>query len=87
MEAVMLSATNLKEIGKMFRAERKALGRTQADIARDSGLRRETIIRIEAGENIDMITFLKATSAIRKGLRLADSRPDYDTIKELFRDD
>lgn len=83
----MLSATNLKEIGKMFRAERKALGRTQADVARDSGLRRETIIRIEAGENIDMITFLKATSAIRKGLRLAASRPDYDTIKELFRDD
>jgi transcriptional regulator with XRE-family HTH domain len=83
----MLYATNLKEIGEMFRAERKTLGRTQAEVARDSGLRRETIIRIEAGENIDMITFLKATSAIRKGLRLATSRPDYDTIKELFRDD
>ncbi len=82
----MLPATCLREIGKMFRAERKALGKTQADIARDSGLRRETIIRIEAGENIDMITFLKATSAIRKGLRLVDSRPDYHTIKELFRD-
>lgn len=80
----MLLASNLKEMGILFRAERKAAGKTQADVAKVSGLRRETIIRIEAGENIDMITFLKALSAIGKGIRLADRRLDYDSIKGVF---
>ncbi|MBK7022847.1 MAG: helix-turn-helix domain-containing protein [Sulfuritalea sp.] len=80
----MLLSSNLKELGTLFRAERKATGKTQADVAKASGLRRETIIRIEAGENIDMITFLKALSAIGKGIRLADRRVDYDSIKGVF---
>lgn len=83
----MLFASNLSEIARMFRAERKALGRTQAEVARDAGLRRETIIRIEAGENIDLITFLRAASALHKGLCLIDRRPDYDTVKALFHDE
>lgn len=83
----MLLANNLKELGALFRAERKAAGKTQADVAKESGLRRETIIRIEAGENIDMITFLKALSAIGKGIRLADRRMVYDSIKEVFDED
>lgn len=83
----MLSASNLSEVGSVFRAERKALGRTQAEVARDAGLRRETIIRIEAGENTDLITFLRAASALQKGIRLVDRRPDYDTVKALFHDE
>jgi hypothetical protein len=31
-----------------------------------------------------MITFLKALSAIGKGIRLADRRVDYDSIKAVF---
>ena len=80
----MLSASNLIDIGRLFRAARKALGRTQAQVAHDAGLRRETILRIEAGENVDLITFLRAASALGKAIRLVDLRPDYDTVQALF---
>lgn len=83
----MLFASNLSELGALFRSERKASGKTQLAVARSAGLRRETIVRIEAGENIDMITFLKAASAIGKGIRLTDRRPDYDTVKGVFDED
>lgn len=82
----MLPATNLMDAGRAFRIERKAQRKTQSDVARAAGLRRETIIRIEAGENVDMITFLKASLALGKGVRLTDVRPAYEDAKELFRE-
>lgn len=83
----MLSVSNLSDLGKLLRAERKALGLTQSDVAKAAGLRRETIIRLEAGENVDMITFLKTVAAINKSIRLVDKRHDYETMKELFSGD
>ena len=83
----MLSLNNLLDLGKLLRAERKALGMTQSAMAKAAGLRRETIIRLEAGENVDMITFLKAVAAVNKAIRLVDKRHDYETMKELFSGD
>jgi len=56
----MLSLNNLSDLGKLLRAERKALGMTQSAMAKAAGLRRETIIRLEAGENVDMITIKRS---------------------------
>lgn len=83
----MLPINNLSDLGKLLRAERKALGMTQSAMAKVAGLRRETIIRLEAGENVDMITFLKAVAAVNKAIRLVDKRHDYETVKELFSGD
>ena len=84
----MLSISNLSDFGEQFKRERKALGKTQADVALLAGLRRETIIRIESGENIDLMTLLKAIAAINKGLQLVDKqRPAYDAIPALFNDE
>ena len=84
---IMFTLNNLSDLGKLLRAERKALGMTQSAMAKAAGLRRETIIRLEAGENVDMITFLKAVAAVNKAIRLVDKRHDYETVKELFSDD
>ena len=87
MNTQMLFISNLQDLGNAFRSERRALGKTQGDIAEAAQLRRETIIRIEAGNNVDAITLLKAISALGKGLMIADKRPDYDAIKEIFNED
>ena len=83
----MLPITNLLELGRSFRRERKALGKTQSQVANDASLRRETIIRIEAGKNIDALTLLKAISALGKGLLMTSSRPSYEELKGLFNED
>lgn len=83
----MLPITNLLELGRAFRKERKAMGKTQSQIAKDASLRRETVIRIEAGENIDVLTILKAISALGKGLSITTSRPSYEDIERTFNED
>ncbi len=75
---------NLLSMGKAFRAERKALGLTQAEIANKSGLRRETIIQLEAGENVSAFTLIQATAARGKGLSIKDKRMDYDALAGAF---
>lgn len=75
---------NLSTLGKAFRDERKALKITQADVAKKSGLRRETIIQIEAGENVSIHTLIQATAALGKCLSIIDRRLDYDALKDTF---
>lgn len=75
---------NLSALGQAFRDERKALKMTQAEIAKKSGLRRETIIQIEAGENVSIHTLIQATAAMGKCLQITDKRLDYDALKDTF---
>ncbi len=77
---------NLADLGQSFKSERKALGLTQAQVAEKSGLRRETIIQMEAGENVQVSTFIQAISALGKGIKIVDRRIDYDQLQELFND-
>ncbi|WP_100379553.1 helix-turn-helix domain-containing protein [Polynucleobacter brandtiae] len=74
----------LRELAQAMRSERKALGFTQADLAKKAGLRRETIIQLEAGENISAHTLLQTISALGKCLSINDARLDYDQLKEAF---
>jgi len=51
---------NLSELAQAIRMERKALGITQAELAKKADLRRETIIKVEASQNISTHTLLRA---------------------------
>ncbi len=75
---------NLCELGQAIRMERKALGLTQAELAKKSGLRRETIIQLEAGVNISAHTLLQTCASLGKCLRIDDVRLDYDRLRETF---
>jgi DNA-binding XRE family transcriptional regulator len=75
---------NLRELGQAIRLERKALGLTQAELAKKAGLRRETIIQLEAGENISAHTLLQTCTSLGKCLRIDDIRLDYDRLRETF---
>lgn len=87
----MLSMNNiildLKSFGLMFRRERKAVGLTQALVAKKAGLRRETIIKLEAGAQVDANTLIQAVAALGKTLSINDRRLDYDRLNEVFSED
>lgn len=73
--------------GRSFKAERRALGKTQAEIADAAGCRRQTIVDLEAGRNISLHTVFAALAALGKGLTIADARPDLDRLHLLLDED
>ena len=78
---------DLKSFGLMFRRERKAVGLTQAQVAEKAGLRRETIIKLESGAQVDANTLIQAVAALGKTLSINDRRIDYDRLSEVFSED
>ena len=78
---------DLKSLGALFRSERHAVGMTQADVAKKSGLRRETIIQLESGAPIEANTLIQAVAALGKTLAITDRRIDYDKLSEAFNED
>jgi len=73
----MSDMTNIfKGIGKAIRARRKQLGMTQLDLAEISGLQRQTISRVEAGNGAVTIATV-ARIAVVVGLNLKVV-PRYD---------
>ena len=75
------------DMGAVVRAERKALGRTQAWVAQRAGVRRETVTQLERGENVGAFTLLNVLAALGKGLLIVDRRVEVDRLREIFRDD
>ncbi len=86
MLAIVNFILSFHDLAKEFKAKRKTLGFTQAQVAKNAGLRRETIIQIEAGENVQVYSLLKAVSALGKAIEIVDRRIDYDRLKEMFDD-
>lgn len=78
---------DLKSFGMLFRRERKAIGLTQAEVAEKAGLRRETIIKLESGAQVDANTLIQAVAALGKTLSINDRRVDYDRLNEVFSED
>lgn len=74
-------------LGEAFRANRRALGQSQQEIADRVGCRRQTIADIEAGKNVRIYTLFAALSALGKGLDIVDARVDVDRLSEIFKDD
>lgn len=82
----MASNTSLNPamFGRSFKAERRALGRTQQDVADAAGCRRQTIIDLEAGRNVSLHTVFAALAALGKGLEIASAQPDLDRLHLLL---
>ena len=81
MNAAILNA---RELGQALRAERKALGRSQNDLALSADCRRQTILDLEAGKNVSLNTLMATLAALGKGLAIIDARPDIDQISSLL---
>lgn len=75
---------NARDLGRAFKAERRALGKTQQDIADSTHYRRQTIVDLEAGRNVSMQTLFAALAALGKGLAIIDTRLDLDQLQRMF---
>ena len=73
-----------RELGIAFRAERKALGYTQQQVADKCRFRRATIAEIEAGKNVQIFTLMTALTALGKGLAIVDRRISRDQLSGIF---
>jgi DNA-binding XRE family transcriptional regulator len=83
----MQTALNTRDLGILLRSERKAQGRTQAWIADQIGCRRQTIVDLEAGRNVEVNNLFGALAALGKGLAIVDARIDVDRLHEVFPDE
>jgi len=75
---------NALDLGRAIRAERRALGKTQAELARDANCRRQTIGDLEAGRNVSIQTLMAVLGGLGKRLILADARPSMDDMHLLL---
>ena len=73
--------------GKMLRDERKALGKTQSDIAALAGTRRQTIADLESGKNVGTRCLFTMLAALGKTVSIAAARPDYETMRAMLEED
>ena len=76
-------AQDSQTFGRMLRDERKALGKSQADVAAAVGTRRQTIADLESGKNVGSHILFAALAAIGKMVAMTDARPDLDTIRAM----
>ncbi len=83
----MRAALNTQDLGIWVRSERKAQGRSQAWIADQVGCRRQTIVDLEAGRNVELNILFGALAALGKGLAVVDARIDVERLNEVFRDE
>jgi HTH-type transcriptional regulator / antitoxin HipB len=81
-----VNSTLPSHFAAMFRAERKALRRSQQWVAARVGCRRQTIIDLEAGKNVTLYTVLAALSALDKTLTITSDRPAVDNLLSLLDD-
>ena len=84
---IMKTALNTQDLGIWVRAERKVQGRSQAWIADHVGCRRQTIVDLEAGRNVELNILFGALAALGKGLAVVDARIDVERLNEVFRDE
>ena len=78
-----LANLNPAMFGRAFKAERRALGKTQQEIAEAARCRRQTIADLEAGRNVSLHTVFAALAALGKGLLIVDARRDLDRLHLL----
>lgn len=76
-----------KEMGAAFRAERKALRRSQQWVADQCKFRRQTIADIENGKNVELFTLMAALNSLGKGLLITDRRIALDQIGDMFNEE
>lgn len=83
----MKVSTNLRELGDAIQRERLARGFTQAALAEKIGAQRKTIVDLEAGRNVGLVTFMAAIAALGKGVAVASAEIDLENLREVFPDE
>jgi transcriptional regulator with XRE-family HTH domain len=83
----MKAALNARDLATWLRSERTSQGRSQAWIAARVGCRRQTILDLEAGRNVELNALFGALAALGKGLAIVDARVDVERLKEVFPDE
>lgn len=76
LEATLTDAAILSELGRRLERRRLELERTQADVAREAGIGKRTLERVEAGESADLTTLLRILRALDLLDRLETLIPD-----------
>lgn len=61
-----------QDLGGALRAKRQAAGLTQAVLAQRAGCRRQTIVALEAGKNVEIKTLMAALAVLGKVLLIVD---------------
>lgn len=72
------------DIGQALRKERKALGKTQQDLAGAAQCSRQTILDMEAGKNVSLHTLMASLAALGKGIAIIDTRPTVDNLRLML---
>ncbi|MCW5323452.1 helix-turn-helix transcriptional regulator [Verminephrobacter aporrectodeae] len=80
----ILRAQDSRTFGRMLRDERKALGKSQDDVAAAVGTRRQTIADLEHGKNVGSHTVFAVLAAIGKMVAITDARPDLEMIRAML---
>jgi len=80
----ILRAQDSQTFGQMLRDERKALGKSQGDVAAAIGTRRQTIADLENGRNVGSHILFAALAALGKMVAISDARPDLETIRAIM---
>lgn len=82
-----IPVTNAVDLGRRLRAERRALGFTQAELASRAGLSRQTIIDAESGRNVSVFVLMGMLAGLGKALRVTDARFSVEELQHVFADD
>ena len=80
----ILRAQDAATFGRLLRQERKALGRTQSDVAALVGATRQTIADLEDGKNVGIHVAFAALAALGKMVTVTDARPDMEHIRQMM---
>lgn len=76
MEAELTDRAILREIGDRLKRERLNQNRSQADLAREAGIARKTLVNLEGGEGCSMSTLLAVLRALGRLENLDAFLPD-----------
>ena len=79
-----ISIFTASELGQRLRAERKALGLTQQQLATRVGVTRQTVIDMEHGNNVSLYVVMGALAALGKALKVTDARANLDGVRAMF---
>jgi transcriptional regulator with XRE-family HTH domain len=87
MSSTILRAQDGVTFGHMLRAERKALGKSQDEVAAAVGVRRQTIADLEHGKNVGSHIVFAALGALGKMVSITDARrPDLETMRAMMKE-
>jgi len=76
MESTRTDSTVLEELGSDLRRERLSRNLSQAELAREAGVTRDTVRRMEAGESVSTQTLVRLLRALGQLERIGALLPE-----------